>query len=355
MKDEMIPVFSLKQAIQILKDWTIFFTSKWKIILIVCIAGALIGLLVVYPKKNKYTALLSFAMEDDKSSGGLGGALGLASQLGFDLGSGAGGAFSSANIMELFKSRTIIERALLQKLPSGKGESFAELYINFNNLREKWKASPELMNVKFTPGTDISNLSLYQNQVIGSIYGNLIKDNLTVNQKDKKISIITIEVVSENEDFSKYFSEALVNEVTRFYVDTKTKKSIQNLQILQKQTDSLRTELNLAITGSAVANDNVYNLNPAHNINRVPSAKKQIDVQANTAILVELLKNLEVAKITLRKETPLVQIIDKPFFPLSKKKSSKLKGLLLGAFLGVVSSLLFLGIWRLWRLAMQEK
>ncbi len=62
-----------------------------------------LGLTYSFIKKPVYTATLSFALEDEKSGGGLGGALGLASSLGLDLGGGGGSMFSGANLTELFK------------------------------------------------------------------------------------------------------------------------------------------------------------------------------------------------------------------------------------------------------------
>lgn len=43
-------------------------------------------------------------------------------------------------------------------------------------------------------------------------------------QKDKKIAIINIDVLSTNELFSKYFCEALAKEVGTFYIETKVRK-----------------------------------------------------------------------------------------------------------------------------------
>ena len=97
--------------------------------------------------------------------------------------------------------------------------------------------------------------------------------------------------------------------------------------------DSVRNALNTAINGVANEADNVYNLNPAFNVKGTPSKKKQIDVQANTSILTSLVVQLELAKITLRKETPLIQLIDHPILPLEKAKTSKLKFLVFGGFL----------------------
>jgi hypothetical protein len=69
--------------------------------------------------------------------------------------------------------------------------------------------------------------------------------------------------------------------------------------VLERQTDSIRRELNGVIT-VAVANDNT--LNPVMNVRRAPSARRQVD--ANTAILTEFVKQSELAKVMLRKETP---------------------------------------------------
>ncbi len=65
-----------------------------------------------------------------------------------------------------------------------------------------------------------------------------------------------------------------------------------------------------------------------------------------TAIHTELVKNLEVARISLRLEAPLIQIIDVPIFPLEKKKVSRLKGLLLGGFLFGKLTLLYLIVFK---------
>jgi uncharacterized protein involved in exopolysaccharide biosynthesis len=46
--------------------------------------------------------------------------------------------------------------------------------------------------------------------------------------------------------------------------------------------------------------------------------------------------------MALRKETPLIQVIDKPIFPLEKEKVGKLKTLVLGGFLAGFLTVLYL-------------
>jgi uncharacterized protein involved in exopolysaccharide biosynthesis len=183
---------------------------------------------------------------------------------------------------------------------------------------------------------------------LGVLHKSIISDNLAVNKVDKKLSIITVSVTSGNEIFAKAFAEVLVKEVSDFYVETKTKKSSSNLAVLQHQTDSVRRELNSAISGVAQSIDNNPNPNIAMQRLKVPSQKRNVDVQANQAMLSEMVKNLEMSKIALRKETPFIQIIDRPRFPLEKRKYGKLKGLVTGGLIAGFSIVLFLVFMRLY-------
>lgn len=341
---------SLKELIQKVKEWYNYLLSQWKIIILVGILGAVLGLGYSFAKKPIYTATLTFALEDEKTGGGLSGALGLASSIGLDLGGSGGGMFSSSNLAELFKSRTMVEQTLMTPVTvDGKVISLAELFIQNNEWRDKWNDKPKFKNVQFLPNTNRKYFTRVHDSILGEIYKDLSKTSLSVTQKDKKIAIISMDVSSNSELFSFRFCEGLAKEVGKFYVETKSKKARMNMEILEHQVDSVRNELNGAITGVAVANDNTFNLNPALNVRRAPSAKRQVDVQANTAILTELVKQAELAKVTLRRETPLIQVIDRPVLPLAKENFGKIKGLVLGVFLGAFLIVIILILMRLWK------
>ena len=186
-----------------------------------------------------------------------------------------------------------------------------------------------------------------QDSILGVMYEKLSQSGLSVIQKDKKISIININVSSTNEFFAKSFCESLARQVSKFYVDTKSKKAKMNMEVLQKQVDSIRGQLNGSITRVAVANDNTFNLNPALIVRKTPVARSQVDVQANTAILTELVKQSELAKVTLRKETPLIQVIDRPILPLSQERFGKARGILTGGFLAGILIVLILIVKRI--------
>jgi uncharacterized protein involved in exopolysaccharide biosynthesis len=326
---------SLKELILKLQEWWSYLLGQWKLIISVAFVGALLGLGYAFTKKPIYKAEFSFVLEDEKGGGGLGGALGLASQFGLDIGGGGGGGiFAGDNLLELMKSRSMVQKALLSPINvNGKSQSLADYYINMRDMREGWEGKANLASLTYPVNADINQFNRVQDSVLMAMHQDVIKNLLTVAKVDKKLSILKVAVQSEDEQFSKAFTEALVSEVSQFYVETKTKKSTTNVAILQHQTDSVRNQLNRAISGVAQSNDDIPNLNAARQVLRSSGQQRQIDVQANTAILTELVKNLELSKLSLRKETPLIQVIDKPILPLPVEKFGKAKGVLMGGFL----------------------
>jgi uncharacterized protein involved in exopolysaccharide biosynthesis len=325
---------SLKELILKIKDWYRFLLTKWIVIVAAGIIGGAIGVGYAIKQKPIYTASLSFILEDEKQGGGgLSGAMGLASSLGIDLGVSAGGAFSGPNLLELMKSRNIIEKVLLNPIMiNGKIQSFAQYYIVTNELNKSWSKKREYKNMVFKVDDDRSRFTRQKDSILGSLFSSVLA-MVTVGQKDKKVSIITIDVKSTDELFCKAFAENLAQEVSSYYIEIKSKKAKQNMEILQHQTDSIRAVLNGSIVSVATAVDNTFGLNPAMQVQKTSISKKQFDVQANTAILTQLVTNLEMAKVSLRKETPLIQVIDRPILPLKKEKVGKLRSLILGSFL----------------------
>jgi uncharacterized protein involved in exopolysaccharide biosynthesis len=342
-KDEI----SIKELILNIKDWLVYFKTKLKIILISSIVGGVLGLIITWNEKPVYIAQLTFAMEDDKGSGG---ASGIVSSLGIDI-NGSGGAFSSSNLTEFMKSRLIIEKILLSPIfLDGKIISVADYYIKTNNFKHNWDQNKTLKDLSFPANSDRLNFSLQQDSVLKEFYNNLVdKKSLNITQKDKKATITTVEFTSKDEFFSKLFCEKLTEETTNYYIQTKSKKSKNNVDILQKQVDSIRKILNSSLNSYGQAMDNIFNLNPAYEIKDAEPKKKEIDVQSNTTILTNLIIQLESAKINLRKETPLIQIIDKPILPLKKVSFGKLKASMLGFFIFGFSFFLIFTISRLYK------
>jgi hypothetical protein len=312
-----------------------YFYLKSKIfsILIWGIIGMTLGIGMAFLKKPVYSAITTFVLEDgDKSGGGiLGQYSGIASMAGLDLGAG-GGIFQGDNILELYKSRAMIQKTLLTKVVNnGKEELLIDAYFRMNSGNKKNLNSGGIIS-KF------GNSTRLKDSILGKAVEDINRNVLFISKPDKKLSIIMVEIKAKDESFAKTFNEQIVNTVNNFYILTKTKKALQNVSILQHQADSVKRVLNGAINKTINVADATPNLNPGRQILRAPAQYFQLEAEASKAIFTEIAKNLELAKISLRKDTPLIQVIDIPIYPLDVEKTGKLKAGLIGFLIGSILS-----------------
>lgn len=332
---------SVKELFLKFRDWVKYLFSKWLIILIAGIIGGVSGLRYAFVNKPIYIAETTFVLEDGNGGGGMFGSLGgLAGIAGVNLNGGSGGLFQGDNIIHLYKSRRMIEKALLTPIKLfPKNELLITRYISFNELNKKSGNEHLLNTIDFTKDT----LSRKRDSIISVIVKDINKNYLTVVKPDKKLSIISVTVKSVDELFAKEFTENIVETVNTFYIETKTKKALQNVLILQQKTDSVKTIMDRAIYASAATIDATPNLNQTRQVLRSPAQKLQLSVEANKVILEELVKNLELSKMALRNEIPLIQVVDVPILPLEKERIGKIRSSLFGSFLfGLVTSFLLI-------------
>lgn len=342
---------SFKEFLLRVNNWRKYILSKWLIFLIAVIIGGIVG--IVYSRINKpvYTASSTFVLEGgENGGGGLGQYAGLASMVGVDLGGKGEGVFQGDNLLELYKSRKMIESALLISSEQDTSKVLLDYYLALNDTRERWKKeNPKLLNINFRK----SNYNFPQrdrDSVLQRVVYEINKNNLLISKPDKKLSIIKVDVSSKGEVFSNEFNKALVNVVNAFYVRTKTKKSTDNIKILQYKTDSVRRVMNNNISAGAFVIDETPNINPTKlSLRVVPSQKSQFSAETNKAILGQLIQNLELAKIALLKEAPLIQIIDEPIYPLPKVGISKIKGAVFGAFIFFLLALICVTFHKLYK------
>jgi uncharacterized protein involved in exopolysaccharide biosynthesis len=332
---------SLRDVILKVRSAVSFLRKKWVLILICSLLGGAVSLSYALRKRQSYKAICTFVLEDSKGNS-LGQYAGLASIAGIDLGAGgASGLFQGDNILELYKSRIMIEKTLLSEVNiDGKNQLLIDRYIEFNKLNEKWQNKDHIGQINFQGNPE--NFGRKRDSIMAGIVELFNQKILDISKPDKKLTIIEVDVTTPDEMFSKAFNEKLVENVNNFYTQTKTKKSIANVMVLQKQADSVKKVLDESISGVASSLDAAPNANPSLLSLKVPSQKKQISVQANSAIYSEIVKNLELSKISLRQEAPLIQIIDKPILPLTVIKPNKLLFSVLGFFLSLILVVLFL-------------
>lgn len=349
LKDEI----SLREIILKVNDWFLFLLTKRKLILLTTLLGGIIGILYAYFHEPSYTAEVSFVLQNNGNQKG-GGYSSIAAQFGINLPGSTGGVFQGDdNLMAFVVSRKMVVNTLLSPDVYTEGKKLLiDRYVDFNGFRDDWKNNKKYAHVKFY--ADETKNGLLEDSLLNIFYSKILKNNLSVGKPDKKNDVIVITTVAPDQYFSKEFSEKLLENVTQFYIQTETKRSLENVNILRFQADSIRSLLNNALSGVAVSSDANPNMNPAFQVLKVPSQKRMVDVEMNKAILEEIVKQLEMSEITMRKETPLVQVIDTPHLPIKPQKVGFLKGTVIGMFLGGFLTVLFLSLRQFFKKIMQK-
>lgn len=316
-----------KNVTKLLKLWWIF-------LIIAIIAGAL-GILYSISNKPKFKSRATFALNDGEGSG-VGNILNLAAQFGITS-SGGKDVFAGDNILEIIKSRRIIEQVLTSvDTFNHKPYTLIQYFIDMTEKKE-----PKKTKIVFPVGQAREQYTYQQDSVLLHYY-NLFSNLITAQRPDKKLSLFEINVTTPDEVLSKIFTDKLLNASNIFYTEIRTKKSKQTLEILEKRVAGLKVNLNQSISERATVQD--VNVNPAFEKAEVPVIKQQANIQVYSAAYAELFKNLELARFQYLNEIPLMQIIDKSRYPMQKIKLGKAKAVIIFIFIAEVIFLLILGI-----------
>jgi len=282
----------------------------------------------------KYTARLTFVVEETKSSAG--GLASLAGQFGFDIGGGGGGSsvFSGDNILLFLESGNLVRDVLLTRYEYDSSQTLADRYASVNNLTEGWVKNAAIGKVSFAKYGELS-LPRKEDSLMQALVKRIINQDLVVSRPDKKASFIEVKVSTRDEGFSQSFTQKLVNVAAEKYIESKVKTKTINVQKLQDKADSLSFVLNNKTYRAASSQQNLVDMNPGVRTAPIEAEISNREKSMAATIFAEVVKNLELSKTLLSQETPVIQIVDQSRFPLQKEKPSKSKTLVLFSFIGV--------------------
>jgi hypothetical protein len=335
MVESTVKEVTLIEAKTIIRGWFTYLLSKWIWIGLTGIVFGVLGILYASSQKAIYTAELTFAPDSERGSS-MGGYAGIAAQFGLDVGGGT--SFGGENLIQLLRSRRLLESTFLTDVDvNGKKQLLVQYLISLQSTGEKPNTS--ITNVTFSSDTKPGNR--VRDSIMKTFIGE-ISAALDINKVDRRLDMISVKLSHTDELFAMLFVETLVDNVIQYYKDFKSQKSKQNVAILQRQTDSVHRLISGGIVSIVTSSD--INVNPMMQMKRSGAQRKTVDVEANTAVYKELLTYLQAAKMSLLKETPFIQIIDSPILPLDKKKLGRAKAGVIAGFLGLFLATLFFSI-----------
>ena len=338
----------LKDILIKLSEYKEFLLKKKFTVIVFCFLFFVIGVVYAFISDVKYNAELTFVVEEESSGSSFGGMSGIANQFGFDFGGGQGSTFSQSNVLELLKSRGVIVSTLMQSAKvNSKMDLLIEHYLEINEIKQEWDESDDFEGVSFH-----DNISYIHDSISGVIWARIIENNLTIELQSDEANIVNLSYTSLNQEFAKEFVESLINEMSKMYILHQTAQANNTLDFLQDRADSVFSELEIAEQEFAKVKD--INQRIVKASGRLKELQLMRNVEVLNTMYLEIVKNLELSKITLLNKTPIINIIDKPILPLGEDKVSKSLAGILGAFLGGFLSISFFVFGKLFKDALVE-
>lgn len=334
MKEPPKEYYSLWEIIKQTQAFLHYLGQKWWLLLLLIILGAGMGLFYYSSQKPRYEAVSTFILEE--KSGGSSGLSGLASQFGFNLGTlGGGSMFSGDNILEILKSKTVIEQVLISPVTDTliAGTTLADRYLDFTGIKKRWQEKGLLPSFSFAGAK--KQLSPIQDSVLNVVYESIIKQNLSTERMSKQGTIIKVQVAAADAQFARLMTERIVQEASKLYLDLRIGTGQENIRQLQRRSDSLLVLLNNKSYRAAASQP--LDINPGIRTAIVPVEIATRDKTVLSTLYAEVTKNLEASRMLLSQQTPVIQLLDRPGYLLNDNK----KGLLTVLAVSIFSAGLF--------------
>ena len=265
------------------------------------------------------------------------GLLGFASGGGAnDLSSGQGAQV--AVLQELLKSRKILELALLKKraLPGTDGivkeDYLINHYVDIFGLRENWKKEERAIAEVYITHDSTSLFTEQENSILLTFYYNISKYQLANDLLPGGILSLTFKTT--NEDFSYEFLRSLYASLDQYYTEKSVEKQRNIYLAAVARRDSLRTAMEKAEQSyiSYLDKGNVAARGQHSTAIEIQFMARMLTGEMEAYFMA--IRNAEAAKIALEKQTPLLQSIDKPIYPLGVDRPNSFLYLIIGIFAG---------------------
>lgn len=328
---------SIGEIIENVKNYFFEVLKFWWVVLILCGLFSAYFLNEHYNTPTKYNAELKFIVEGDGGGSGLIG--GLLGQFGIK----RTGKNNPYKILEVARSKRVSEKIILGDF---EGKKIGNAIIESYKLKDIWKEDNNMALVAYNFGDTLAldnpTERLAFKAVRGKIWGsskNPEEALLSIAfDEDKGIYLITSKTVDE--ELSLKLTHQLYDEVKYFFENDILKNQLNTLAILKTKVDSLHSLRNSKNYEIARFEDS--NRNSIDRINSVKKLSMMQDLQAVNLAYMEIVKNYEMADISLKDSQSLFMIIDKPISPLSPQDSSLILSLIFGFFFGGLTSLILI-------------
>lgn len=292
-----------------------------------------------------YEARLTF-MVNEEEGGGFGGMSSVLGQLGLGR-ARAGSRYNLDKIVELAKSRKIIQQVLLSPPVDDPEKGFiGNALIEEYKLDEKWAENDSSMQgFRFTHDS-VPVFNEQERKALLALHGKCVggekQEGLTNASYNDLSGILSLTCKTTNEELSVDIARLHFAKLGQFYIDQAIERQQKTYDLVRAKVDSIAGELSGVDVSLAVYTDASNNL--FSRVDQVKGTRLQRDIIKLSTMQAEAVKNMEYAEFMLKNSRPVIQELDIPISPLQGTKPSLKKAFLIGALVAfVVASILIVG------------
>lgn len=165
----------------------------------------------------------------------------------------------------------------------------------------------------------LNGLNRNQYRVFSNV-SSIVRKSINITQTKSGAYVVTI--IMKNEELTKVTTELFYQNLSNFYIDKTTEKAQTNYIFLRNRLDSVRNMLYSSEYQVANFEDRARNL--LLNTARVPQARQLRNTQFYQTLYLDLIRSFENSKVSLNNITPIFQLLQRPYYPLSVIAKSSL-------------------------------
>lgn len=333
---------TLKELILKLQEYWRELWRNWLLIGLVALPFFLYKVYSAYTTPPTFPGKLTFMVDEDEG-GSFRSISGILGQFGFNTGNT--GKYNLDKILEISKSRRVIQMALFARASvAGKEDWIANHIIHYSDLPDRWSDDTTgLKDFRFNH-PDMDRFNLVENRALKSVLGVLNGTEkiagIYQTSYDEDTGIMSLQFDGRHQDLSIAFLDTLFFKLREYYVEKSVEKAQSTFQIIKEKTDSIAGELAAAEYSLADFIDRSQNVYSARE-GELQRSRLAAQVSRLQIMYGEAMKNLQLSELSLRNKEPFITLIDSPLSPLTPKQESLLRSGIIGLVLGIMIGVTF--------------
>lgn len=274
----------------------------WWLFVILTLIGYGVVAYKILNKEVVYQAVITFILQDEDSGSSQSAFVDpLSSYL---LSRSTSQTINIDRIIEIIYSQKLLSVVFFNKcIIKGKEDYLINHFLSeYYGINDSYFKSYRGLN-----GLDRNQFRVFNNA------SSIIKKSISIEQTKSGAFVMKLNTI--NEELSKISTELLYQNISSFYIDKTTEKAQRNYVFLRNRLDSIRNMLYSSEYQVANFEDRSRNLLLV--TARVPQIRQQRNTIFYETLYGEVLKSFETSKVTLNNITPIFQILQRPYYPLS--------------------------------------